>query len=90
MGIEIDEKYGGAGSTFMTSNIVIEEIAKVDMACSVMVDIQNTLINTLFKTLGTEEQKEHYLPQLASEMVCKIIHMKDIRLAQIIRQSPDF
>ena len=69
MGIEIDEKYGGSGSSFMTSNIVIEEIAKVDMACSVMVDIQNTLINTLFKRYGTEEQKQKYLTKLASEWV---------------------
>ena len=73
MGIEIDEKYGGAGSSFMASNIVIEEIAKVDMACSVMVDIQNTLINTLFKRYGTEEQKEKYLPRLASDMVGKLV-----------------
>lgn len=69
MGVEVDEKYGGAGSTFMTSNIVIEEIAKVDMACSVMVDIQNTLLNTLFMRLGTEQQKDTYLPKLATEMV---------------------
>lgn len=37
MGIEVDPKYGGSGSNFMTSIIAIEEIAKVDMSVSVMV-----------------------------------------------------
>ena len=69
MGIEIPEEYGGVGSTFMTSNIVIEEVARVDMTLSLMVDIQNTLINTLMMNLGTKEQKDKYLPLLATEMV---------------------
>ena len=37
MGIEVDPKYGGSGSNFMTSIVAIEEIAKVDMSVSVMV-----------------------------------------------------
>ncbi|XP_066549332.1 short/branched chain specific acyl-CoA dehydrogenase, mitochondrial isoform X2 [Amia ocellicauda] len=69
MGIEIDEQYGGTGSTFFSSVLVIEELAKVDPAVSVLCDIQNTLINTLFGQLGTEEQKQKYLPRLATDTV---------------------
>ena len=69
MGIEIDQKYNGSGSSFMSSILAIEEIAKVDMSVSVMVDVCNTLINTLIRTLGTEEQKQQYLPRLATDMV---------------------
>lgn len=69
MGIEIPEEYGGAGSNFMTSILAIEEIAKVDPAVSVLVDIQNTLINSLLARLGTKAQKEKYLTKLATESV---------------------
>lgn len=69
MGIEIDSEYGGTNSTFFAANLVIEELAKVDPAISVMVDVQNTLINTLLKKLGTPAQKEKYLTRLATDMV---------------------
>ncbi|XP_042219202.1 short/branched chain specific acyl-CoA dehydrogenase, mitochondrial-like isoform X2 [Homarus americanus] len=67
MAVEIEEKYGGCGSTFFVANLVVEELAKVDASVSVMCDIQNTLVNTLFRKLGTEEQKNMYLPKLATE-----------------------
>lgn len=40
MGIEIPEEYGGSGMNFTSSCLVIEELAKVDPAISVIVDIQ--------------------------------------------------
>lgn len=69
MGIEIGAEYGGTNSSFFVANLVVEELAKVDPAISVMVDVQNTLVNTLIKKLGTPEQKEKYLPRLATDMV---------------------
>ncbi|KAK1166595.1 short/branched chain specific acyl-CoA dehydrogenase, mitochondrial isoform X1 [Acipenser oxyrinchus oxyrinchus] len=69
MGIEIPEQYGGTGSTFFSSILVIEELAKVDPAVAVLCDIQNTLINTLFRDHGTEEQKQCYLTRLANDMI---------------------
>ena len=72
MGIEIPSEYGGSNASFFTSTIVIEELAKVDASISVFCDIQNTLINMLFVKLGTEEQKQTYLPRLATDMVRNI------------------
>ncbi|KAK3529291.1 hypothetical protein QTP70_025739 [Hemibagrus guttatus] len=69
MGLEISTEYGGTGSSFFSSILVIEELAKVDPSISVLCDIQNTLINTLIIKLGTKEQKEKYLPRLATDMV---------------------
>ncbi|XP_060749559.1 short/branched chain specific acyl-CoA dehydrogenase, mitochondrial isoform X1 [Tachysurus vachellii] len=69
MGLEISTAYGGTGSSFFSSILVIEELAKVDPSISVLCDIQNTLINTLIIKLGTEEQKEKYLPRLATDTV---------------------
>ncbi|XP_023017191.2 short/branched chain specific acyl-CoA dehydrogenase, mitochondrial [Leptinotarsa decemlineata] len=68
-GIEIDPEYGGAGCNFMTTIVTIEELAKVDPAVSVPVDIQNTLINAVIMKLGTREQKEIYLKRLATDTV---------------------
>ncbi|XP_067286509.1 short/branched chain specific acyl-CoA dehydrogenase, mitochondrial [Pseudorasbora parva] len=69
MGMEVGVEYGGSGSSFFSSVLVIEELAKVDPSVSVLCDIQNTLINTLLMELGTEEQRERYLPRLASDTV---------------------
>uniref|UniRef100_A0A674MRS9 Short/branched chain specific acyl-CoA dehydrogenase, mitochondrial n=1 Tax=Takifugu rubripes TaxID=31033 RepID=A0A674MRS9_TAKRU len=69
MGIEIDPEYGGTGTTFFSSILVIEELAKVDPSVAVLCDIQNTLINTLFAKLGTPAQKEQYLSRLSTDMV---------------------
>lgn len=69
MGIEIPAEYGGTGSSFMSTILTIEEIAKVDAAVVVPLDIQNTLINSLILKIGTEEQKRKYLPRLARDTV---------------------
>lgn len=72
MGIEIDPEYGGTGSSFFSSILVIEELAKVDPSVAVLVDIQNTLINVLFSKLGTPAQKEKYLNRLSTDMVSRL------------------
>jgi short/branched chain acyl-CoA dehydrogenase len=67
MGIEIDEKYGGCGGTFTSALCVIEELAKVDPAVSVMVDIHNTIVNNCFTAWGSEHLKSTWLPRLATD-----------------------
>ncbi|XP_018328360.1 short/branched chain specific acyl-CoA dehydrogenase, mitochondrial [Agrilus planipennis] len=66
MGIEISEKFGGSGCNFMTSILAVEEISKVDPSVAILVDIQNTLVNSVITKLGTEEQRNKYLPKLAT------------------------
>lgn len=69
MGIEIPEEYGGQGGTFFQSVLAIEELAKVDPAASVIVDVQNTLVNNAICRWGNEEQKRALLPQLGRAAV---------------------
>lgn len=69
MGIEIPEKYKGAGATFFSSILAIEALAAVDPSVSVMVDVQNTLVINAIINYGTEDQKQRYLPKLATEWV---------------------
>lgn len=67
MGIEVEAKYGGTEASFLCSVLAIEELAKVDASVALLCDIQNTIINNLFRKHGTEEQKATYLPKLVTE-----------------------
>jgi len=69
MGIEVPEKFGGAGCTFTMAVLAIEALATVDPSVSVMMDVQNTLVNNIFLNWGTEAQKSKFLPMLCSEKV---------------------
>jgi len=69
MGIDIKEEYGGQGGTFFQSVLAIEELAKVDPAASVIVDVQNTLVSNAIEAWGTAAQKKKYLSRLAAECV---------------------
>jgi len=69
MGIEIPQQFGGGGMGFTSAIITIEELAKVDPAVSVCVDVQNTLVNNGFLRWGTKKQQEQWLPRLAKDTV---------------------
>jgi butyryl-CoA dehydrogenase/short/branched chain acyl-CoA dehydrogenase len=67
MGIDIKEEYGGQGGSFFQSILAIEELAKVDPAASVIVDVQNTLVSNAIEAWGSAHQKKTYLSRLASD-----------------------
>ncbi|KAI1278051.1 Short/branched chain specific acyl-CoA dehydrogenase, mitochondrial [Halotydeus destructor] len=69
MGVDVDVKYGGTGSTFFTSMIVIEELAKVDASVSVCCDVQNTIVSQVIHRFANEEQRMRYFPRLCKDMV---------------------
>lgn len=69
MGIEVPEEFGGQGGTFFESVLAVEEIAAVDPAASVIVDVQNTLVINALARYGSEGQKRLYLPKLARDTV---------------------
>jgi alkylation response protein AidB-like acyl-CoA dehydrogenase len=69
MGIETPEEFGGAGASFFTAILAVEELSRVDASVGVFVDVQNTLVNNALIRWGSPEQKKKYLPQLAAEKV---------------------
>jgi alkylation response protein AidB-like acyl-CoA dehydrogenase len=69
MGIEVPEQWGGAGSSFFTAVIVVEELSHVDASCGVIVDVQNTLVNNILLRWGSEDQKSKYLSMLSRDTV---------------------
>jgi butyryl-CoA dehydrogenase len=66
MGIEIPRAYGGAGQDLLAVLIAIEELAAVDPAVAVFVDVQNALVASAVLRHGTGDQKRRYLPRLAT------------------------
>ena len=69
MGIEIPEEFGGTGSNFFTSVLVVEELSRIDPSVGTLVDVQNTLVINAIQRWGSDELKALYFPKLASEWV---------------------
>ncbi|MCA1614078.1 MAG: acyl-CoA dehydrogenase [Acidobacteria bacterium] len=69
MGVETPEEYGGAGASFFTAIIGVEELSRVDPSVGVLMDVQNTLVNNALIRWGSPEQKKKYLTRLASDAV---------------------
>ncbi len=69
MGIDIPEEFSGQGGKFFDSILLIEELAAVDPAVSVCVDVQNTLVNNAVPRWGTPAQQRQWLPRLATDTV---------------------
>lgn len=69
MSVEVSEKYGGLGAPFFSVVLIIEELAKIDPSISALCDVHSTLVSPVIELLGTEEQKQKYLPRLIKDMV---------------------
>jgi butyryl-CoA dehydrogenase len=66
MGIPIPREYGGQGCDPLTYVMCVEELAKVCGTTAVIVSSHTSLCMDPILTFGTEEQKQKYLPDLAS------------------------
>ncbi|MDH3291196.1 MAG: acyl-CoA dehydrogenase [Gemmatimonadota bacterium] len=69
MGIDIPMELGGAGGSFFMCVLAVEELSAIDASTSVLVDVQNTLVNVPFLDWGSEALKQKYLPRLAAGTV---------------------
>lgn len=65
LGMMVDPNYGGGGMDTLSYAIAIEEISKVDASCSVIMSVNNSLVNYGLNEFGTPEQKKKYLESLA-------------------------
>ena len=60
------EGYGCAGMSYVCYGLIAREIESVDSGYRSMMSVQTSLVMHPINTFGTEEQKEKYLPKLAS------------------------
>jgi alkylation response protein AidB-like acyl-CoA dehydrogenase len=64
-GIMFDEAYGGIGASSLTTFVTVEELSKVCATSGLIVAVQE-LGSLGIKLAGSDEQKERFLPRLAS------------------------
>jgi butyryl-CoA dehydrogenase/short/branched chain acyl-CoA dehydrogenase len=69
MGIEIPEEFGGSGGSFFDSVLAVEMLSAVDPSVGLVVDVQNTLVASALLRWGNLDQKQKYLPRLATNTV---------------------
>jgi alkylation response protein AidB-like acyl-CoA dehydrogenase len=68
MGIVVPEEYGGAGAGYVSYVLAIEELARVDAGTAVTVSVHSMICSAVLN-LGTQEQKQRWLPALAAQDV---------------------
>ncbi|MGA2296593.1 MAG: acyl-CoA dehydrogenase family protein [FCB group bacterium] len=65
LGIMTPPEWGGSGLDALSYVIAIEEFAKVDASITIILSVQNSLIDWIIETYGSNEQKEKFLRPLA-------------------------
>lgn len=66
MGIFIPEEYGGSGLGYHEYIAIIEEVSKVDPSIGLSIAAHNSLCTGHIFYFGNEEQKQRWLPKLAT------------------------
>ncbi|MDE3840350.1 acyl-CoA dehydrogenase [Bacillus methanolicus] len=66
MGIPVPEQYGGADMDFTSYIIAIHELSKVSAAVGAILSVHTSVCTIPILYFGTEEQKQKYVPKLAS------------------------
>lgn len=65
-GITLPEKYGCSGMNYTIYGLIMQELERGDSAIRSFASVQNSLVMYPIFTFGSEEQKQKWLPQLAS------------------------
>ena len=66
LGVSISEKYGCAGASYVSYGLVAREVERIDSGYRSMMSVQSSLVMHPIYTYGSEEQRQKYLPGLAS------------------------
>lgn len=66
LGATLPEQYGGAGLDALTNTLLVEEIARHCLSTAITLSIHTALASMSILDVGTEAQKQKYLPRLAS------------------------
>jgi len=78
LGLEIPEEFGGAGAgDFRFNAVLAEELSKVTAALASCVSIHTDIATPYIVDLGTQEQKERWLPGCADGSILTAIGMTE-------------
>ncbi|WP_458413378.1 acyl-CoA dehydrogenase family protein [Schinkia sp. CFF1] len=73
----VAEEYGGLGLDFSYSMILIEELEKVGAGLSSGMSLHSEIVSPYIESLGTEEQKQKWLPRCISGEIITAIAMTE-------------
>lgn len=66
MGMMVPEEFGGSRTDYVSYALAIEEIAEGNGALSTVMSVHNSVVCAPILSFGTDEQKQRFLPGLAS------------------------
>lgn len=66
LGVLTPERYGGAGLDTLSYVVLLEEVSAADASHGTIMAVTNGLPQAMLLAYGSDEQKERYLPRLAS------------------------
>ena len=70
LGATIPEEYGGLGASYTAYGLIARELERVDSGYRSFASVQSSLVMYPIHAFGTDEQRERFLPKLASaEMI---------------------
>lgn len=70
LGVTIPEQYGGSDASYTAYGLIAREVERVDSGYRSFMSVQSSLVMYPISVFGTEEQKQRFLPKLATgEMI---------------------
>lgn len=66
LGITLPEAYGCAAASYVSYGLVAREVERIDSGYRSAMSVQSSLVMHPIFAYGTEAQRQHYLPKLAS------------------------
>ena len=66
MGVPFPEEYGGAGQSYVTFALIVEELCRACASTGLIMDVNVSLCGEPILIFGTEEQKQKFLTPLAT------------------------
>ncbi|SMX34293.1 acyl-CoA dehydrogenase [Actibacterium lipolyticum] len=66
LGATLPEEYGGLGASYVSYGLIAREVERVDSGYRSMMSVQSSLVIYPIYAYGSEEQRQKYLPGLAS------------------------
>lgn len=66
LGATVSQEYGGAGVNHVAYGLIAREVERIDSGYRSAMSVQSSLVMHPIEAYGSEEQKQKYLPKLAS------------------------
>src|SRR5690606_37164871 len=66
LGATVAEQYGGAGLSHVAYGLIAREVERVDSGYRSAMSVQSSLVMYPIEAFGSEDQKQKFLPKLAT------------------------